>query len=57
MRRNGDFMKKSFCIIGLGKFGFSLAQTLISEGNQVMVIDTDVEKINLLPIFYAAILH
>lgn len=48
MRQNGDFMKKSFCIIGLGKFGFSLAQTLISEGNQVMVIDTDVEKINLL---------
>ena len=41
-------MKKSFCIIGLGKFGFSLAQTLIDEGNQVMVIDTDEEKISAL---------
>lgn len=38
-------MKKSFCIIGLGKFGYSLAQTLIDEGNQVMIIDTDEEKI------------
>ena len=41
-------MKKSFCIIGLGKFGFSLAQTLIAEGNQVMVIDTDEEKVTAL---------
>ena len=38
----------SFCIIGLGKFGFSLAQTLIAEGNQVMVIDTDEEKVTAL---------
>ena len=41
-------MKKSFCVIGLGKFGFSLAQTLIEEGNQVMIIDTDEEKVSAL---------
>lgn len=37
---------KSFCIIGLGKFGISLAETLAHEGKQVMVIDTDADKIN-----------
>ena len=37
---------KSFCIIGLGKFGISLAKTLADEGKQVMVIDTDADKIN-----------
>ena len=37
---------KSFCIIGLGKFGISLAETLAKEGKQVMVIDTDADKIN-----------
>ncbi len=39
---------KSFCIIGLGKFGISLAQTLAAEGKQVMVIDVDADKINAL---------
>ncbi len=37
---------KSFCIIGLGKFGMSLAQTLAAEGKQVMVIDIDADKVN-----------
>lgn len=37
---------KSFCIIGLGKFGSTLAQTLASEGKQVMVIDYDADKVN-----------
>ena len=37
---------KSFCIIGLGKFGLTLAQTLAAEGKQVMVIDIDADKIN-----------
>lgn len=35
----------SFCIIGLGKFGWSLALSLSAEGKQVMVIDTDADKI------------
>lgn len=37
---------KSFCIIGLGKFGLSLAHTLAAEGKQVMVIDVDADKVN-----------
>ena len=36
----------SFCIIGLGKFGHSLALSLASEGKQVMVIDTDDDKVS-----------
>ena len=37
---------KSFCIIGLGKFGSTLAQTLAKEGKQVMIIDIDADKVN-----------
>lgn len=36
---------KSFCVIGLGKFGTSLAQTLAAAGGQVMIIDTDSDKV------------
>ena len=36
---------KSFCVIGLGKFGQSLAETLVAEGCQVMIIDTDSDKV------------
>ena len=39
---------KSFCIIGLGKFGQTLAVTLAQEGHQVMVIDTDSAKVTAL---------
>jgi trk system potassium uptake protein TrkA len=42
---------KSFCIIGLGKFGMSLAQTLAAEGKQVMVIDIDADKVNAIADF------
>lgn len=35
----------SFCIIGLGKFGTSLANALVDAGKQVMVIDIDSEKV------------
>ena len=38
----------SFCIIGLGKFGTSLANALVDAGKQVMVIDTDSEKVTLM---------
>ena len=37
---------KSFCILGLGKFGTTLAETLAKNGKQVLVIDTDADKIN-----------
>ena len=36
---------KSFCIIGLGRFGKTLAKTLAEEGAQVMVIDEDPEAV------------
>ena len=39
---------KSFCVIGLGKFGQSLAETLAAAGSQVMIIDTDADKITAL---------
>ena len=39
---------KSFCIIGLGKFGVSLATSLAEKGNQVMIIDTDSDKVTSL---------
>lgn len=37
---------KSFCIIGLGKFGMTLAESLAKDGKQVLVIDTDADKVN-----------
>ncbi|MBE6714923.1 MAG: TrkA family potassium uptake protein [Ruminococcaceae bacterium] len=39
---------KSFCIIGLGSFGRTLAEKLARAGHQVMVIDEDTQKVNLL---------
>ncbi len=37
---------KSFCIIGLGKLGQTLAETLTADGKEVLVIDVDADKIN-----------
>ncbi len=39
-------MKKSFAVIGLGRFGRSIAMELSKLGADVMVIDYDEEKIN-----------
>ena len=39
---------KSFCIIGLGSFGRTLATKLAGAGCQVMVIDEYAQKVNLL---------
>lgn len=39
---------KSFCIIGLGKLGQTLAETLTAEGKEVLVIDVDADKINMI---------
>lgn len=38
--------KHSFCVIGLGKFGQSLALSLMKGGNQVTVIDYDPNMVN-----------
>lgn len=36
---------KQFVVIGLGRFGSSIAQTLYSLGNEVLAIDTDEETV------------
>lgn len=36
---------KQFCVIGIGRFGLSLARTLFEMGHEVMVIDTDEKAI------------
>ena len=40
--------KNTFAIIGLGRFGMSLAQTLLKEDKDVIVIDNDMEKLKAL---------
>ena len=37
---------RSFCIIGLGRFGRTLTDELIERGHQVMVIDADSDAVN-----------
>jgi trk system potassium uptake protein TrkA len=39
-------MKKSFIVIGLGRFGQSITHTLMSLEHEVMVIDREEEKVN-----------
>ncbi len=34
-----------FCVIGLGRFGFSVAETLAHQGMEVIVIDNNMENI------------
>lgn len=38
-------MNKQFAVIGLGRFGSSVAKTLYSMGGQVLAIDPDEEKV------------
>lgn len=38
-------MKRQVVIIGLGRFGYSLAETLFSMGHQVLAIDSDEKKV------------
>jgi len=37
---------KRFCVIGLGKFGISVAKALSRKGAEVLAIDTDEERVN-----------
>lgn len=37
---------KSVCVLGLGKFGTTLAENLAKNGKQVLVIDSDADKVN-----------
>lgn len=36
---------KSFCIIGMGRFGMTLAQTLAQSGKNVLIIDNDEKNV------------
>jgi trk system potassium uptake protein TrkA len=38
-------MKKKFCVIGLGNFGFHIVATLYDQGHEVTAIDIDRDKI------------
>ncbi|MFO7914509.1 MAG: TrkA family potassium uptake protein [Candidatus Krumholzibacteriales bacterium] len=38
-------MSKEFAVIGLGKFGYTVAKTLFDEGHNVLAIDSDEEII------------
>jgi trk system potassium uptake protein TrkA len=38
-------MKRQVAVIGLGRFGYGVAETLVKEGCEVLAIDTDSEKI------------
>jgi trk system potassium uptake protein TrkA len=38
-------MKKKFCVIGLGNFGFHIVATLYEAGHEVTAIDTDRDKV------------
>lgn len=39
-------MKKQFVVIGLGRFGGSITKTLTSLGHEVLVVDTNENKVN-----------
>ncbi|MBM4760694.1 TrkA family potassium uptake protein [Bacillus sp. B15-48] len=39
-------MKKQYAVVGMGRFGSSVAVTLFKEGNEVCVIDKSTEKID-----------
>lgn len=38
-------MRRQFAVIGVGRFGGSVAKTLIEMGNEVLVIDRDPERV------------
>ena len=39
---------KNFCIIGLGRFGQTLAKALVRNGHEVVIVDEDEESVNAL---------
>jgi trk system potassium uptake protein TrkA len=50
-------MKKKFCVIGLGNFGFHIVATLYDQGHEVTAIDIDRDKIQAVKdICFSAIL-
>lgn len=47
-RRNGRRLKNEFIIIGLGRFGTSLAMTLDAYKHDVLAIDSDIKRVQQL---------
>lgn len=41
-------MKKSFAVFGMGRFGSTLALELCKSGAEVLAVDTDKEKVNMI---------
>jgi trk system potassium uptake protein TrkA len=39
-------MKQSFAVIGLGRFGGSICQTLVESGQEVLAIDNNEDRVN-----------
>ncbi|WP_178075622.1 NAD-binding protein, partial [Pseudomonas sp. 2995-3] len=39
-------VKKQFVVIGIGRFGGSVCKELVKLGNEVLVIDTNEQKVN-----------
>ena len=37
--------KKQYAVIGMGRFGTSVAMTLVNAGQEVLVVDSDEERI------------
>lgn len=46
-------MKKQFAVIGLGRFGYSVARTLAETGSDVIAIDREDEKVKAVSEFVA----
>jgi trk system potassium uptake protein len=46
-------MKKHFAVIGLGRFGFSVAKTLAKYGSEVIAIDNEEERVKKVAEFVA----
>jgi trk system potassium uptake protein TrkA len=44
-------MKRQFAVIGLGRFGYSVAETLVKKGCEVLAIDRDETKIQAISDF------
>ena len=44
-RKRGKEMSKQYAVIGLGKFGFSVATTLAQAGKEVLAVDKDAEPV------------
>ena len=45
-QERSEEMKQNFAIIGLGRFGGSICQTLVEAGQEVLAIDSSEDRVN-----------